>query len=66
MSIERYGAEGGVGSGGQAILTNARYFPSYNKVLKEGLGGHLPARICSVQDLVVECKVEVGVTRYRA
>jgi len=35
MSIERYGAEGGVGSGGQAILTDARNLPSYNKVLKE-------------------------------
>lgn len=127
MSIKRFGAEGGVGTGGQhlpfsraveaggwlyvsgqtpmkdgevvegttieqsrlainncldimreagygladvvhvtVILTDARYFQSFNKVFKEVFGEHPPARICSVADLVVECKVEVGVTCYKA
>ncbi|WP_312958561.1 RidA family protein [Stutzerimonas nitrititolerans] len=122
MSIKRYGAEGGTGTGGQklpfsraveaggwlyvsgqtpmrdgevveggiveqsrlafqncldimaeagygvedvvhvtAVLTDARYFSSFNKVFKEVFGEHPPARICSVQDLVVDCKVEVDV-----
>ncbi|WP_129141279.1 RidA family protein [Modicisalibacter coralii] len=127
MSIQRYGVEGGVGTGGQklpfarateaggwlfvsgqtpmrdgevvegsiveqsrlafdncltimreagygvedvvhvtAVLTDARYFSSFNKVFKEVFGEHPPARICSVQDLVVDCKVEVDVKCYRA
>lgn len=127
MSITRYGAEGGVGTGGQhlpfsravaaagwlyvsgqtpmldgevveasiveqsrlaidncvkimkdagyglqdvvhvtVILTDARYFQSFNKVFKEVFGEHPPARICSVCDLVVDCKVEVGVTCYKS
>lgn len=44
-----------------AVLTDARYFSSFNKVFKEVFGEHPPARICSVQDLVVDCKVEVDV-----
>lgn len=47
------------------ILTDARYFQSFNKVFKEKFGEHPPARICSVADLVVDCKVEVGVVCYR-
>lgn len=47
------------------ILTDARYFQSFNKVFKEMFGQHPPARICSVCDLVVDCKVEVGVTCYK-
>ncbi|WP_280541955.1 RidA family protein [Chromohalobacter sp. 11-W] len=127
MSIQRYGVEGGVGTGGQklpfarateaggwlfvsgqtpmtdgevvegsiveqsrlafanclkimeeagygvehvvhvtAVLTDSRYFSSFNKVFKEVFGEHPPARICSVQDLVVDCKVEVDVKCYRA
>ncbi|ROQ21673.1 enamine deaminase RidA (YjgF/YER057c/UK114 family) [Marinimicrobium koreense] len=127
MSIQRYGTEGGVGTGGQAlpfaraagaagwlyvsgqtpmrdgevveggiveqsqlaidncfaimreagygpehvvhvtvILTDARYFQSFNKVFKQNFGAHPPARICSVCDLVVDCKVEVGVVCYKA
>ncbi|MBN8414095.1 RidA family protein [Halomonas denitrificans] len=127
MSIKRYGAEGGVGTGGQklpfsraveaggwlkvsgqtpmtdgevveggiieqsrlafenaltiareagydiehvvhvtAVLTDARYFQSFNKVFAEYFKDHPPARICSVQDLVVDCKVEVDLTCYRA
>lgn len=46
------------------ILTDARYFQSFNKVFKEVFGEHPPARICSVADLVVDCKVEVGVICY--
>jgi enamine deaminase RidA (YjgF/YER057c/UK114 family) len=48
------------------ILTDARYFQSFNKVFKDIFGAHPPARICSVADLVVDCKVEVGVTCYKA
>ena len=49
-----------------AVLTDARYFASFNKVFAEVFGEHPPARICSVQDLVVDCKVEVDVKCYRA
>ncbi|MDR5859969.1 RidA family protein [Halomonas eurihalina] len=49
-----------------AVLTDARYFSSFNKVFAEIFSGHPPARICSVQDLVVDCKVEVDVSCYRA
>lgn len=48
------------------ILTDARYFQSFNKVFKEKFGDHPPARICSVCDLVVDCKVEVGLVCYKA
>lgn len=48
------------------ILTDARYFQSFNKVFKANFGDHPPARICSVCDLVVDCKVEVGVVCYKA
>lgn len=48
-----------------AILTDARYFQPFNKVFKAFFGDHPPARICSVQDLVVDCKVEVAVSCYR-
>ena len=48
------------------ILTDARYFQSFNKVFKEFFGEHPPARICSVADLVVDCKVEVDVSCYKA
>lgn len=126
MSIKRYGAEGGMGTGGQhlpfsrateaagwlyvsgqtpmkdgeivegsvveqsrlaiqncldimneagfetdhvvhvtVILTDARYFQSFNKVFKEVFGSHPPARILSVADLVVDCKVEVGLVCYK-
>src|SRR5699024_9916777 len=125
MSIKRYGAEGGVGTGGQAlpfaraveaggwlyvsgqtpmtdgeivedgieaqtrlaldnglaimreaaysakdvvhvpaIATDVRYFQPFNKVFKDFFGEHPPARICSVQDFVVDCKVEVAVICY--
>lgn len=47
------------------ILTDARYFQSFNKVFRDVFGQHPPARICSVCDLVVDCKVEVGVTCYK-
>lgn len=48
------------------ILTDARYFQSFNKVFKDNFGDHPPARICSVCDLVVDCKVEVGLVCYKA
>ncbi len=47
------------------ILTDSRYFQSFNKVFKDVFGEHPPARICSVCDLVVDCKVEVGLVCYR-
>lgn len=126
MSIQRFGAEGGVGTGGQhlpfsrsvtangwlyvsgqapikdgevveggiveqsrlaidncleimreagyntehvvhvtVILTDARYFQSFNNVFREIFGDHPPARILSVADLVVDCKVEVGIVCYK-
>lgn len=49
-----------------AVLTDARYFSSFNKVFSEIFSGHPPARICSVQDLVVDCKVEVDMKCFRA
>lgn len=48
------------------ILTDARYFQSFNKVFAEVFGAHPPARICSVASLVVDCKVEVGLSCYKA
>ena len=50
----------------KVILTDSRYFQSFNKVFKEYFGANPPARICAVADLVVDCKVEVDVTCYRA
>lgn len=50
----------------KVILTDARYFQSFNKVFKEYFGDHPPARICAVADLVVDVKVEVDVTCYKA
>ncbi|TDF39178.1 RidA family protein [Alteromonadaceae bacterium M269] len=47
------------------ILTDARYFQSFNKVFQKIFGEHPPARICQVADLVVDCKVEVGVVCYK-
>ncbi len=47
------------------ILTDSRYFQSFNKVFKEVFGDHPPARICSVCDLVVDCKVEVGLVCFK-
>jgi len=49
-----------------AVLTDARYFTSFNKVFGEIFNAHPPARICSVQDLVVDCKVEVDMKCFRA
>ncbi|SHE62862.1 RidA family protein [Vibrio gazogenes] len=47
------------------VLTDSRYFQSFNKVFKEVFGDNPPARICMVADLVVDCKVEVDVTCYK-
>ncbi|PKH23758.1 reactive intermediate/imine deaminase [Enterobacterales bacterium CwR94] len=49
-----------------AVLTDARYFSSFNKVFAEIFLDNPPARICSVQDLVVDCKVEVDMKCFRA
>ena len=51
---------------GKVILTDARYFQSFNKVFREFFGDNPPARICCVADLVVDCKVEVDVTCFNA
>ena len=48
----------------KVILTDARYFQSFNKVFREFFAAHPPARICAVADLVVDCKVEVDITCY--
>ncbi|MGQ8774861.1 RidA family protein [Serratia sp. NA_112.1] len=50
----------------KVILTDARYFQSFNKVFREFFSAHPPARICAVADLVVDCKVEVDLTCYNA
>ncbi|TQI78539.1 reactive intermediate/imine deaminase [Serratia fonticola] len=50
----------------KVILTDARYFQSFNKVFSEFFAEHPPARICAVADLVVDCKVEVDITCYNA
>ncbi|WP_373951792.1 RidA family protein [Vibrio pomeroyi] len=50
----------------KVVLTDSRYFQSFNKVFKEFFGANPPARICMVCDLVVDVKVEVDVTCYRA
>ena len=47
------------------VLTDSRYFQSFNKVFAEVFGEQPPARICMVADLVVDCKVEVDVTCYK-
>lgn len=47
------------------VLTDSRYFQSFNKVFKEFFGDNPPARICLVADLVVDCKVEVDVTCFK-
>ncbi|QKJ85153.1 RidA family protein [Paramixta manurensis] len=49
-----------------AVLTDARYFSSFNKVFSEIFSDSPPARICSVQDLVVDCKVEVDMKCFNA
>lgn len=49
----------------KVVLTDSRYFQSFNKVFKEVFGDNPPARICMVADLVVDCKVEVDVTCYK-
>ncbi len=47
------------------ILTDARYFSSFNKVFRDTFGHKPPARICMVSDLVVDCKVEIGMKCYQ-
>lgn len=47
------------------VLTDARYFSSFNKVFKSYFGDNPPARICAVADLVVDVKVEVDVRCYK-
>lgn len=49
----------------KVVLTDSRYFQSFNKVFKDVFGDNPPARICMVADLVVDCKVEVDVTCYK-
>lgn len=47
------------------VLSDARYFSSFNKVFMSFFGENPPARICVVADLVVDCKVEVDLTCYK-
>ncbi len=49
----------------KVVLTDARYFQSFNKVFKEYFSEHPPARICMVADLVVDVKVEVDLTCFK-
>lgn len=48
------------------ILTDARYFQSFNKVFREVFGEHPPARICVISELAFDSKVEVDLTCYKA
>ncbi|UGA53906.1 RidA family protein [Vibrio sp. VB16] len=50
----------------KVVLTDSRYFQSFNKVFKEYFSDHPPARICMVADLVVDVKVEVDLTCYKS
>lgn len=50
----------------KVYLTDARYFSSFNQVFRQVFADAPPARICAVADLVVDCKVEVDLTCYRA
>lgn len=50
----------------KVYLTDARYFASFNQVFRRVFAEAPPARICAVADLVVDCKVEVDLTCYRA
>ena len=50
----------------RVYLTDARYFASFNQVFRRVFADGPPARICAVADLVVDCKVEVDLTCYRA
>ncbi len=47
------------------ILTDSRYFQSFNKVFDSYFSEYPPARICLVADLVLDCKVEVDLTCYK-
>lgn len=47
------------------VLSDARYFSSFNKVFQATFGEYPPARVCFVADLVVDCKVEVDLTCYK-
>jgi len=46
----------------KVFLSDARYFPSFNRVFREFFSAHPPARVCCVADLVVDCMVEVDMT----
>ncbi|KJR18126.1 RidA family protein, partial [Vibrio sp. S234-5] len=49
----------------KVILTDARYFQSFNKAFSEVFDAHPPGRIWRVCELVVDGKEEGDVTRYR-
>lgn len=46
----------------KVFLSDARYFPSFNKVFRQFFAEHPPARVCCVAELVVDCMVEVDLT----
>lgn len=50
----------------QVFLSDARYFPSFNRVFRSFFAEHPPARVCCVVDLVVDCMVEVDMRCFNA
>lgn len=47
-------------------LDDPRDFASFNKVFAQYFGANPPARSCVVSSMVVDCKVEIDCTAYRA
>lgn len=50
----------------KVVLSDARYFQSFNKVFQQFFAEHPPARVCFVADLVVDCMVEVDITCFNS
>jgi reactive intermediate/imine deaminase len=47
-------------------LDDPRDFASFNKVFAQYFGANPPARSCVVSSMVVDCKIEIDCTAYRA
>ncbi|MEQ5401871.1 RidA family protein [Providencia rettgeri] len=50
----------------KVVLSDARYFQSFNKVFQQFFADNPPARVCFVADLVVDCMVEVDITCFNS
>ena len=47
-------------------LDDPRDFAAFNKVFAQYFGANPPARSCVVSSMVVDCKIEIDCTAYRA